>query len=177
MYPQKIFPLKIRMPPLDEVQQSETREIKIQPIFPGCLVMPSEEYVDLDNDKLTATEFNITPLVRRGKIAGKVNLWHNKHIILTVNTSSKVINTFWIYFSGVIAFLLGLLPIVLEYIADTNTRLAPLMNFTPQGLLWIEVAILGVFTILSLGLAFGLRPSRKMTNRKFYPSRVQNEVN
>lgn len=175
MYPQKIFPLKIRIPPLENVADTKTKEIKIQPIFPGCHVMPSEEYVDLSNDKLTATEFNITPLVRRGKIAGKVNLWHNKHNIMTINTSSKVITVFWTYFTGVIAFLFGLLPIVLEYLVQTNTRIASLVNFTPRGLLWIEVAILCVFTIITLGLAFGLRPSKKMTNRKFYPIKIHDE--
>ncbi len=131
--------------------------------------MPTEEYVDLNVKKLTASEFNITPLVRRGKIAGKINLWHNKHNVLSVNTSSKVINSFWTYFTGIIAFLLGLLPIVLEYIAQTNTRLAAILSFTANGLLWIEIAILVVFAITSISLAFVKRPSKKITNRKFYP--------
>ncbi|NHK32540.1 MAG: hypothetical protein FK730_14395 [Asgard group archaeon] len=175
MYPQKIFPLKIKILPIENSTNTKTREIKIQPIFPGCLVMPTEEYVDLIAGKLTAAEFNITPLIRRGKIAGKINLWHNKHNILSVNTSSKVINTFWTYFTGFIAFLFGLLPIVLEYIAQTNTRLAVIMSFTAQGLLWIEVAILVVFAIITISLAFGLRPSKKLTNRKFYPIILDNE--
>ncbi|NHJ49729.1 MAG: hypothetical protein FK733_18200 [Asgard group archaeon] len=171
MIPQKIFPLIVKIPPTENNSGKNT-EIKVQPVFPGCHVMPSEEILDLYCDKLTEIEFNVTPLVRRGKIAGKVNLWHKKRNLISIVTSSKVLNHFWTYFTGILAFAVGLLPIIIDLIAGTNTLLAGKISATmnPMILFWIELSVLIVLTGITIGLAIGKKAKKQLKTRKFFPN-------
>jgi hypothetical protein len=169
MYPQKIYPLVLHFPKVENNSEGKNTEITVQPIFPGCHITPAEQMLDLYCDQKSMIEFNITPLVKRGKIAGKVCLWHKKRNLISVVTASKVISSFWPYFTGILAFLIGLLPILLQFIAGTNDRLVTAIGFTANGWLGIEIALLVSLLSVSLGLTFGLRPRKQIKTRKFYP--------
>ncbi|MHA1220707.1 MAG: hypothetical protein ACTSQB_03130, partial [Candidatus Heimdallarchaeota archaeon] len=179
MYPQKIYPLTVKIPPSEnpESVDEDLVEVKLRPILPGCYITPQEEIIDLTDSKMTIVEFNVTPLIRRGKINGKLGLVQDHKGMLSIKMNSKVVSPFWPIFTTILAILFGGLPLLLNPLIDLNTRLASAMNdiLSPTALMGIEFGIIGVLLAITIGLLFGLKPIKQSIKRKFFSNNQQNE--
>ncbi len=175
MHPQKVYPLIIRIPP-PSTNGNEFTEVKVQPIFPGCYVTPSEEIISLDDENVVSAEFSITPLIGRGKVNGRVGLWYRNKNIFAVNTPSVVASVFWQRFTTSIGLILGLIPFIVGLFTELNTKIADGINntITANMIMWIELGVFLAFLFLTMGLFFGKRPLKKSANMKFYPVNLEN---
>lgn len=172
MYPQKVFPLIIRIPPDETKNSNNLKEIKLVPVFPGCHVTPQDEVVDLSSEKMTVVEFSVTPLARRGKITGKLGFWHNKKNIFNINAPVKVANCLGAKITGMLAILFGIFPIV-DIFTTLNATLASRIGLDENILLGIEVGFIGFLLILTVILIISQRPLKASLNRKFYPYELE----
>ncbi|MBK5112714.1 MAG: hypothetical protein KGD59_06150 [Candidatus Heimdallarchaeota archaeon] len=172
MYPQKVFPLTVRIPPAENGESSNLKEVKLLPVFPGCHVTPQEEVVDLSSEKMTIVEFSVTPLARKGKITGRLNLWFNKRNIFKINAPVKVANSFWPKFTGVLAVLFAIFPLV-DIFTSLNTIIASRVGLANNYILGTEIGIIGLLLILTVILIVAQRPLKASLNRKFYPFDVE----
>jgi len=168
MYPQKIYPLLITFPKKNGGNFTQNKELRIEPRLPGCYVTPTEELLEFDEMHKKSIEFNITPLIKRGRIPGKVGLWLKKRTIMSVNINSRVVNPFWVHFFGVLAALTGLfttfaLAFNLNDLMATSIGRANFANL----FLGLEVGFLLLLLFLTFGLLFGQRPQKKTTRRTF----------
>ncbi|NPE06957.1 MAG: hypothetical protein GNW80_01635 [Asgard group archaeon] len=168
MYPQKVFPLIVRIPPADTKNSDNLKEIKLVPVFPGCHVTPQDEVVDLSSEKMTVVEFSITPLARRGKITGKLGFWYNKKNIFSINAPVKVRNCIGAKITGLLAVLFGIFPIV-DIFTTLNTTIASGIGLAENYVLGIEIGLIGLLLILTVILIISQRPLKDSLNRKFYP--------
>ncbi len=167
MYPQKVFPLIIRIPPAENKDSENLKEIKLVPVFPGCHVTPQDELVDLSSEKMTVAEFSITPLARRGKITGKIGFWYNKKNIFSINAPVKVANCSGAKITGLLAILFGIFPIV-DIFTTLNAILASRIGIDENIILGLEVGFTGFLLILTMILIISQRPLKDSINRKFY---------
>jgi hypothetical protein len=174
MYSQKVYPLIVRIPPAEDRETSNLKDVKLLPVFPGCHVTPQEEIVDLSSEKMTVAEFSITPLARKGKITGRVGLWFNRRNVLTVNAPVKVANGFWPKFTGILAVLFAIFPIV-DFFKPFNNIIASRVGLAENYILGIEIGIIGLLLILSVILIFTTRPLKNSLNRKFYPFDIKDK--
>jgi len=179
MYPQKIYPLKVKIPPVsksDLGNNCETNECKLQPILPGCYITPQEEIIDLSNDITTITEFNVTPLIRRGKIIGKIGVIQNHKHLLNINIQSKVVVSFWSILLIVLAVLFGGIPLILDAIISFNTLFSNAINnvISSNILMWIELGLLVSLLVIAIGLIIGLRPLKETITKKLNSNNHKN---
>jgi len=172
MYPQKVFPLIVRIPPAEIKNSDNLKEIKLVPVFPGCHVTPQDEVVDLSSEKMTVVEFSVTPLARRGKITGKLGFWYNKKNIFNINAPLKVGNCFWAKVTGVLAVLFGMFPLV-DLFTTLNAILASRIGIAENIVLGLEIGFIGLFLILTVILIISQRPLKASLNRKFYPYELE----
>ncbi|MBN1329786.1 MAG: hypothetical protein JXA54_09960 [Candidatus Heimdallarchaeota archaeon] len=171
MYPQKIYPLRVKIPIVSQSNlknNNKLNEYKLQPILPGCYITPQEEIINLSNDKTTLSEFNVTPLIRRGKIIGKIGIIQDHKNLISINIHSKVVGTFWPIFLIVLAVFFGGLPLILDSIISFNTLFSNAINniLSPNVLMWIELGLLLFLLMIAIALIIGLRPIKKTITKK-----------
>ncbi|MCK5185091.1 MAG: hypothetical protein KAQ95_12355, partial [Candidatus Heimdallarchaeota archaeon] len=172
MYPQKVFPLIVRVPPAEFKNSNNLKEITLVPVFPGCHVTPQDEVVDLSSEKMTIAEFSVTPLARRGKITGKLGFWYNKKNIFSINAPVKVANCYGAKITGILAVLFAIFPIV-DIFTLLNATIASGIGLTENYVLGIEIGIIGLLLILTVILIVSQRPLKDSLNRKFYPYELE----
>ncbi|TET31498.1 MAG: hypothetical protein E3J70_01930 [Candidatus Heimdallarchaeota archaeon] len=172
MYPQKVYPLIVRIPPAETKNANNLREIKLVPVFPGCHVTPQDEVVDLSSEKMTVAEFSVTPLARRGKITGKLGLWYNKRNIFSINAPVRVTNCIWVKLTGILAILFGIFPIV-DIFTSLNAILASRLGLEESIVLGLELGFIGFLLVLTVILIIIQRPLKTSLNRKFYPYELE----
>ncbi|MCF2144108.1 MAG: hypothetical protein K9W42_10435 [Candidatus Heimdallarchaeota archaeon] len=167
MYPQKIYPLIITLPKRT-IEELSSLELRLAPRLPGCYVTPNEELLEFDGKTDTKIEFNITPLVKRGKISGKIGLWAGKKNLINLNIISKVISPFWMTFFGILGLFTGIFG-VLAFVFNLNTIIATKVGNAglANAFLGVELGLFILFISLTIGLAFGFKPNKKTTRRKF----------
>ena len=167
MYPQKIYPLIITLPKRT-IEELSSLELRLAPRLPGCYVTPNEELLEFDGKTDTKIEFNVTPLVKRGKISGKIGLWAGKKNLINLNIISKVISPFWMTFFGILGLFTGIFG-VLAYVLNLNTIIATKVGNAglANAFLGVELGLFILFISLTIGLAFGFKPNKKTTRRKF----------
>jgi len=177
MRTQKIAPLIVRIPPVNGNNSNENREndLTVMPIFPGCIVTPREEIIDLNDKNLQTVDFSITPIIARGNIAGKVSLYYKKRNVLNANIDSKIRNHLGAKITGILAILIGIFLLLPLFSVDVNTGLSVGFNtafgttISSSIFLYIEIALAVVFLILTVILLFVNKPVKKDFTRKFYP--------
>ena len=167
MYPQKIYPLIITLPKRT-IEELSSLELRLAPRLPGCYITPNEELLEFDGKTDTKIEFNVTPLVKRGKISGKIGLWAGKKNLINLNIISKVISPFWMTFFGILGLFTGIFG-VLAYVLNLNTIIATKVGNAglANAFLGVELGLFILFISLTIGLAFGFKPNKKTTRRKF----------
>ncbi len=177
MRTQKIFPLIVKIPPANgnNSNKIKTNDLTVMPIFPGCIVTPREEIVDLNDKKLQKVDFSITPIISRGNIAGKVSMYYKKRNILNANIDSKIRNHLGAKITGVLSILMGIMLLLPLFNVNVNNGLSTGFNTTfgttlaPNVFLYIEIALAAIFVILTIILLATNRPLKKDLTRKFYP--------
>lgn len=172
MYPQKVYPLIVRIPPAETKNANNLREIRLVPVFPGCHVTPQDEVVDLSSEKMTVAEFSVTPLARRGKITGKLGLWYNKRNIFSIKAPVRVTNCIWVKLTGILAVLFGIFPIV-DIFTSLNAILASRLGLVESTVLGLELGFIGFLLVLTVILIVIQRPMKTSLNRKFYPYELE----
>ncbi|MHA1124841.1 MAG: hypothetical protein ACTSQX_04345 [Candidatus Heimdallarchaeota archaeon] len=177
MRPQKIFPLIVRIPPFNGNTPNDKKEtdLTVTPIFPGCIVTPREELVNLKDKNLQQVDFSITPIIARGKIPGKVSLYYKKRNILNANINSRIFNHLGAKITGVLSVIMGIFLLLPLFNVDVNSSLSTGFNTTfgtslpSSTFLYIEIALAAVFVILTIILLVTNKPKKRDLTRKFYP--------
>lgn len=177
MRTQKIFPLIVRIPPINELNSAENSDVDltVMPIFPGCIVTPREEIIDLSDSNLQKVDFSITPIIARGNVAGKVSLYYKKRNVLNANIDSRIRNHLGAKITGVLSILIGLLMLLPLFNVNVNSGLATGFNTTfgttlsKEIFLYIEIALAAIFVILTIIFLVTGKPVKKDLTRKFYP--------
>ncbi|MEA2070953.1 MAG: hypothetical protein U9O98_06645 [Asgard group archaeon] len=189
MQSQKIFPLEIRIPSEilkdtnEQAPVTSNGDLSIRPVFPGCYVTPIEENISLHKKKDITVEFNITPIITRGNICGKIYFFYKHNNILTVNAPVKIRNLLAPKILGALGLLGGLLPIILllfdvnlnEALSEGITNLFNTTTINPQVFLWSELGFFILMMGISLVLVFVNKPTKKKITRKFYPREFNND--
>ncbi|NHJ05621.1 MAG: hypothetical protein EAX90_12415 [Candidatus Heimdallarchaeota archaeon] len=176
MNPKKIFQITVKIPPTMAVDVDDSENIKIIPVFPGCYVTPHEEILDLKSTKMEIAEFNVTPLIGRGKVNGKIGLWYKGRNVMNINTNSKINNYMGSVISGILAFIFGIVPFIpMLFGTNINENLASGFNsvfstsLTANIFMIIELASLAILFGLMIVFIFVGKPSKTTLKRKFYP--------
>ncbi|HUU76925.1 MAG TPA: hypothetical protein VMX55_01180 [candidate division Zixibacteria bacterium] len=176
MNPKKIFQITVKIPPTMAVDVDDSEFIKVIPVFPGCYVTPHEELLDLKSTKLEIAEFNVTPLIGRGRVNGKIGLWYKGRNVMNINTNSKINNYMGSVVSAILAFVFGIVPFIpMLFGANINENLASGFNsvfstsLTSNIFMIIELILLVILLGLMIMFVFVGKPSKTTLKRKFYP--------
>lgn len=152
-----------------EVITEEIPLVTVRPIFPGCLITPSEAEVDFREIDKRLTFF-VTPLVKGNISNARIELYlHNKELIAAVPTSTKVVDPRIARVIAAMGFAVGLGPKAVEYgfDVDFNENLVKAMPFLDDifgsidFLLLLEFSLLSFFLLLAAGLFIKYRPRFK----------------
>ncbi|MHA2232705.1 MAG: hypothetical protein ACXAB4_09455 [Candidatus Hodarchaeales archaeon] len=143
--------------------------VTVRPIFPGCLITPPELEADFRNSDEQLTFF-VTPLVKGNISNARIELWlHNKELIGTISTATKVLDPRIARVIAAMGFAVGLGPKAVEYGFDVNfnKNLADAMPFlddilaTFDIILFLEIGLLGLFLLIAASLFIKYRPHSK----------------
>ncbi|MFX0115021.1 MAG: hypothetical protein ACFFB3_10780 [Candidatus Hodarchaeota archaeon] len=149
-----------------EIATEKIPLVTIRPIFPGCLITPSELETDFRNPDERLTFF-VTPLVKGSIPNARIELYlHNKELIATIPTATRVVDPRIARVIAAMGFAIGLGPKAMEYgfEIDFNENLAEAMPFlddllgSVDFLLLLELGLLGFFILLATGLFIKYRP-------------------
>lgn len=176
MNPKKIFQITVKIHPSMIVDVDDSENIKVVPVFPGCYVTPHEEILDLKSTKVEIAEFNVTPLIGRGRVNGKIGLWYKGRNVTNINTNSKINNYMGSVVSGILAFIFGIVPFIpMLFGTNINENLASGFNsvfstaLTANVFMIIELVSLAILLGLMIVFVFVGKPSKTTLKRKFYP--------
>jgi GTPase SAR1 family protein len=157
-----------------EVITEEIPLVTVRPIFPGCLITPSEAEVDFRETDKRLTFF-VTPLVKGNISNARIELYlHNKELIAAIPTSTKVVDPRIARVIAAMGFAVGLGPKAVEYgfDVDFNENLVKAMPFLDDVfgsidfLLFLELSLLSFFLLLAAGLFIKYRPRSKEQEAK-----------
>jgi hypothetical protein len=150
----------------------EDPNVLVRPLFPGCLVTPTEQWTNFDSveDELI---FHITPLVKT-EINGTIDFMSKNKIVYRMHLPAKVDDPR--YAKTVVAYGTGisLLPKILPWFGldvGESLELADVMPFL-GGLLGSMavnnfVAILGILLFLIVGIVVFMKKQAKFTKKQF----------
>ncbi len=137
MNPERIYPMLVIITKqmIEKVQKNDTDQlssnpfkvdtnlsVEIEPVFPGCDCYPSKLVACLSGGELTAT-FRVLPRVIGSVDGASVTIRQNHNLLAEIPLDVKVSQRFWVFFWGVITFVLPVLSAILKHFGlDFDTQ-------------------------------------------------------
>ncbi len=157
----------------------EDPNVLVRPLFPGCLVTPTEQWTNFDvvEDELI---FHITPLVK-AEINGTIDFISKNKIVYRMPLPAKVDDPR--YAKTVVAYGTGisLLPKILPWFGfdvGESLELADIMPFLGglMGSMAVNnfIAILGIILFLIAGIVVFIKKQAKFTKKQFSLTDIAN---
>ncbi len=137
MNPERIYPMLVIITKqmIEKVQKNDTDQlssnpfkvdtnlsVEIEPVFPGCDCYPSKLLARLSGGELTAT-FRVLPRIIGSVDGASVTIRQNHNLLADIPLDVKVSQRFWVFFWGVITFVLPALSAILKHFGlDFDTQ-------------------------------------------------------